>query len=83
MLDQVAVVDEIHRLAFVDAGRPSRNVTGNTLTAIENVKLFDTCLRGLGQSETGAHYRQHCGPKTKCSIHAASPPDFQFSRLGL
>jgi hypothetical protein len=41
MLDQVAIVDEIHRFAFIDTGRPTRNIAGDALTAIENVELFD------------------------------------------
>jgi len=44
MLDQVTVVDEGHRLAFIDAGRPARNIAGNALAAIEDVKLLDAGL---------------------------------------
>src|ERR1700730_12352961 len=31
VLDEIAGVDEVHRLAFVDAGRPARNIAGNAL----------------------------------------------------
>src|ERR1700681_3227195 len=34
VLDEIAGVDEVHRLAFVDAVRPARNIASNALTAI-------------------------------------------------
>ena len=48
VLDQVAVVDEIHRLADVHARRPARNVAGNALAAIEEVEPLDALGR-LGE----------------------------------
>ena len=41
VVDQVAVVDEIHRLADIDARRPAGNVAGDTFAAIENVEFVD------------------------------------------
>ncbi len=41
MLDQVAIVDERHRLAFVDAGRPAGDIAGDALAAVEDVELLD------------------------------------------
>ncbi|HTE98695.1 MAG TPA: hypothetical protein VK621_08675, partial [Bradyrhizobium sp.] len=41
VFDQIAVVDEVHGLAFVDSGRPPRNIAGDAFTAIENIKFFD------------------------------------------
>ena len=39
-MDEIAVIDEVHRLADIDAGRPERNVAGNSFAAIENVELI-------------------------------------------
>src|SRR3954464_10765055 len=47
VLDEIAAVDEVHRLALVEAGRPARDVSGGALPAIEHVELFDTGLFGL------------------------------------
>ena len=41
VLDQVAVVDEVHRLADIDARRPARDVARDAFAAIEDVELFD------------------------------------------
>src|SRR5436853_5640781 len=38
VMDEIAVIDEVHRLADVNAGRPKRNVAGNSFTAIEYVE---------------------------------------------
>ena len=59
VLDEIAAVDEIHRLALVQAGRPARDVPGGALPAIEDVELFDARFLGLrdgrvaGQSQRG------------------------------
>ena len=45
VLDEIAIVDEVHRLAFVDAGRPTRDVAGDPLAAIEDVEFFHPGLR--------------------------------------
>jgi hypothetical protein len=73
MFDEIAIVDKVHRLAFVDAWRPPRNVAGDALPAIENVEFLDACLGGLGLGKAGPNNAQHCGRKTNCSIHVASP----------
>jgi hypothetical protein len=44
VLDQVAIVHELHGLADVDAWRPERNVAGDALATIEDVKPLDTRL---------------------------------------
>jgi hypothetical protein len=41
VLDQVAAVDEVHRLADVHPRRPARNVAGDALPAIQDVKPLD------------------------------------------
>ena len=33
MLDEIAIVDEVHRLAFIDTRRPPRNIAGDAFTA--------------------------------------------------
>lgn len=45
---KVTIIDEIHRLADIDARRPARNVAGDAFAAIENVKFIDARL-GLRQ----------------------------------
>ena len=57
VLDQVAVVDEIHRLADVDARRPARNVAGDALAAIEDVESLDAGL-GLRRGCQGRNYQR-------------------------
>ena len=49
MMYEVTVVDEIHRLADIDARRPARNVAGDAFAAIENVEFIDAQF-GLRQS---------------------------------
>ena len=62
VLDEIAGVDEIHRLAFVHAGRPARNVAGDALAAIDDVEFLDARLlreRSLGgQRECGNGKRE-------------------------
>src|SRR5262249_56870599 len=41
VLDQVAAVDEVPRLAHVLSRRPARNVASDTLPAIQDVKALD------------------------------------------
>jgi hypothetical protein len=41
MFDQIATVDEVHRLAHVHAGRPARNIAGDAFTAIEDIEALD------------------------------------------
>jgi hypothetical protein len=48
--DQVAVVDEVHRLADVDARRPAGDVARDPFSAIENVELLNA---GLGLRHSG------------------------------
>src|SRR5436190_12541139 len=40
VMDEIAVIDEVHGLADINAGRPKRNVAGNSFAAIENVELI-------------------------------------------
>ena len=47
MLEQIAIIHEGHRLPDVDAGRPARDVSGQTLTTIEDVEPLQA--RGLGR----------------------------------
>ena len=65
MLDQIAAVDEVHRLADVDARRPARNVAGDAFAAIEDIEALDTrfgILRGGAlQQAWGAQQRQQEG----------------------
>ena len=44
VLDQVAVVDEIHRLADIHAGRPARNVAGDAFAAVQDVEPLEPAL---------------------------------------
>src|SRR3954468_24964912 len=49
VLDQIAAVGKVHRLADVHAGRPAGNIAGNTLAAIQDVEPLDArfaVLRG-------------------------------------
>ncbi len=66
VFDQIAIVDEVHRLAFVDTGRPARNIAGDALTAIENVEFLDTGLASLRESEIDGknHCKKHCQQST-------------------
>src|SRR5215510_5837848 len=52
VLDQVAIVHEVHGLADVHPGRPARDVAGDALAAVQDVELFHARLLGL--TETGA-----------------------------
>jgi len=65
VLDEVAAVDEVHRLALVDTGRPARDVAGDALPAIEDVELLDTGVRG-GEAEPA---RQHRHSKSRNPFH--------------
>lgn len=47
VLHEIAAVDEVHRLALIETGRPARDVAGGALAAIEHVEFFDTGLFGL------------------------------------
>jgi hypothetical protein len=49
MVNEVAFIDEIHRLADIDPRRPARNVAGDAFAAIENVEFVDA---GFGLRET-------------------------------
>src|SRR5438105_7370670 len=55
VMDEIAVIDEVHRLAGVDAWRPEGNVAGNSFAAIENVELIHAgfglrgCFRRMKQ----------------------------------
>src|SRR5882724_8819138 len=51
VFDQIAVVDEVHRFAFVLSRRPPRNIAGDAFTAIENIKFVDA---GLARLRPGA-----------------------------
>src|ERR1700757_103418 len=74
MLDEIATVDEVHRLAFVDTGRPARNIAGDAFAAIENVEFFDARFAGLRMGRTAQHYRsQKCRCETNRSIHVVPP----------
>src|SRR5712671_2486098 len=53
VFDQIAVVDEIHRFAFVDTRRPPRNIAGDTFTAIEDLKFYDAGLARLRMGAIG------------------------------
>ena len=44
VFDEIAIVDEVHRFAFVEARRPARNITGDSLAAIEDVEFFHAGL---------------------------------------
>ena len=55
VLDQIAIVDKIHRLANVGTRRPARNVASNPFTAIENIEPLDPRL-GLGVARLAGHY---------------------------
>src|SRR5215475_6569877 len=42
--DEVAIVDEVHRLADVDAWRPARDIASYALPAVQYVELLDPAL---------------------------------------
>jgi hypothetical protein len=54
VVDQVTVIDEIHRMADIDTRRPARNVARDAFAAIENVELIDAGL-GLRQGCRSRH----------------------------
>src|SRR6202044_1827585 len=57
MLDQVAVVDDVHGNADILAGSPARHVTGVTLPAFEDVHA----LHALALGEGGGSEGKRCG----------------------
>src|SRR3569833_3179493 len=69
MLDQIAIVDEVHGLAFIDAGRPARDIAGYALTAIENIQLLDTRLRMDSCAADHARQNQRQGPCNSSHDH--------------
>jgi hypothetical protein len=74
VFDEIAVVDEVHRFAFVDAGRPPRDIAGDAFTAIENVKFFDAWLArlriaGIDRQDQCQNYCH----QTTYSTHVISP----------
>src|ERR1039458_3660848 len=85
-LDQIAIVDEVHRLAFVDTGRPARHIAGGALPAIEDVKFFNTGLARLRVAGTHQPYdRQQRCDETNGSIHGVSSiagfPELRYDGL--
>src|SRR5262245_54950662 len=84
VLDQVAVVDEVHRLADVHARRPARDIARDALAAIQDVEALDSRLAGLrgGVLHQVRHRRKRdqereregcgCGQHTS-RLHGVSP----------
>src|SRR5712672_1367699 len=59
VFDQIAVVDEVHRFAFVVSRRPPRNIAGDAFTAIEDLKFFDAGLARLRMGAIGGKPNGH------------------------
>ena len=77
VVHEVTIIDEIHRLADVDARRRTRNVTGDAFTTIENVELIETGLGLRRDCHSGNKQRHQRENPTSPSLHNSlhSPDD--------
>src|SRR5687767_3192919 len=72
MLDEIAVVDERHALAFVDPRRPARDVAGDAFAAVEDVKALHTGrpARGYARAADDRKREQGGGDAGVCGLDA-------------
>src|SRR5207253_9786217 len=71
--DEIAVVRELDRLAFVDPGRPARLVLADVLPAVEHVETLEP-TRGAGQHRRPRESRHDgCQRNRSCPTHLGPP----------